>query len=154
MEFILSYELILKNLSMLINILLQHHFKMSLWYGSNTAYQGDQTSQSWMKSVLNIHWKDWCWSWNSNTLATCCKEPTHWNRTWCWERLRQEEKGTTEDEMIGWHHWLHEHEFEQAPGVGDGEGNLACYSPWGHKESNMTERLTELNFFYYICKYF
>ena len=154
MEFILSYELIFKNLSMLINILLQHHFKMSLWYGSNTAYQGDQTSQSWMKSVPNIHWKDWCWSWNSNTLATCCKEPTHWNRTWCWERLRQEEKGTTEDEMIGWHHWLHEHEFEQAPGVGDGEGNLACYSPWGHKESNMTERLTELNFFYYICKYF
>ena len=84
MEFILSYELIFKNLSMLINILLQHHFKMSLWYGSNTAYQGDQTSQSWMKSVPNIHWKDWCWSWNSNTLATCCKELTHRKRPWRW----------------------------------------------------------------------
>ena len=40
------------------------------------------------KSVLNIHWKDWCWSWNSNTLATWCEEPTHWKRPWCWERLR------------------------------------------------------------------
>ena len=38
--------------------------------------------------VLNIHWKDWCWSWNSSTLATWCKEPTHWKRPWCWERLR------------------------------------------------------------------
>ena len=40
------------------------------------------------KSVLNIHWKDWCWSWSSNTLATWCKEPTHWKRLWCWERLK------------------------------------------------------------------
>ena len=54
---------------------------------------------------------------------------------------RQEEKGTTEDEMVGWHHQLNGHEFEQAPGVGDGQGGLACYSPWGHKESDMTEWL-------------
>ena len=40
--------------------------------------QGDQISQSWRKSVLNIHWKDWCWSWNSNALATWCEELTHW----------------------------------------------------------------------------
>ena len=40
------------------------------------------------KSVLNVHWKDWCWSWNSNTLATWCEELTHWKRPWCWERLR------------------------------------------------------------------
>ena len=58
---------------------------------------------------------------------------------------RQEEKGTTEDEMAGWHHWPDGHEFEQAPWVGDGEGSLACYSPWGCKELNTTERLkTEL----------
>ena len=38
------------------------------------------------KSTLTIHWKDWCWSWNSNTLATSCKEPTHWKKSWCWER--------------------------------------------------------------------
>ena len=54
---------------------------------------------------------------------------------------RQEEKGMTEDEMIGWHHQLNEHEFEQGMGVGDGQESLACCSPWGHKESDMTERL-------------
>ena len=47
----------------------------------------------------------------------------------------------TEIEMVGWHHRLNGHEFEQAPGVGDGQGGLACCSPWGHKESDMTERL-------------
>ena len=82
---------------------------------------------------LNIPWKDWCWSWNSNTLATWCEELTHWKRPWCWERLRQEEKGTREDEIIGWHHLLSGHEFEQASGVGDGQGSLACCSPWGAK---------------------
>ena len=58
----------------------------------------------------------------------------------------QEEKGMTEDERVGWHHWLDAHEFEQVPEVGDGQGNLACCSPWGHKELDMTERLnwTEL----------
>ena len=45
----------------------------------------------------------------------------------------------TEDEMVGWHHRLDEHEFEQAPGVDDEEGSLACCSPWVHKVSNMTE---------------
>ena len=57
---------------------------------------------------------------------------------------RQEEKGTTEDKMVGWHHWLDWHEFEQALGVGDGQGSLACCSPWGRKEtwlSNWTEAL-------------
>ena len=54
---------------------------------------------------------------------------------------RQEEKGTTEDEMVGWHHWLNGHEFEQAPEVGDGQGSLACCSSWGLKESDMPERL-------------
>ena len=41
-----------------------------------------------MKSVLNIHWKEWCWSWNSNNLATWCEELTHWKRPWGWERLK------------------------------------------------------------------
>ena len=50
--------------------------------------QGESTSPSYRKSVLNIHWKDWCWSWNSNTLATWCEERTHWKRPWCWERLK------------------------------------------------------------------
>ena len=47
----------------------------------------------------------------------------------------------TEDEMVGWHHCLNGHEFEQALGVGDGQASLACCSPWGHKESDMTKRL-------------
>ena len=53
----------------------------------------------------------------------------------------QEEKGTTEDEMAGWHHQLDGREFQQAPGVGDGQGSLVCCSPSGHKESDMTEQL-------------
>ena len=54
---------------------------------------------------------------------------------------RQEEKGTTEDEMVGWHHRLDGHEFEQAPGVGDGQGSLICCSLSGRKDSDMTEQL-------------
>ena len=50
-----------------------------------------------------------------------------------------------EDEMVEWHHRLNGHEFEQAPGDGDGQGSLACYSPWGHKESDTTEQLKKLN---------
>ena len=63
-----------------------------------------------------------------------------------WDDWRQEEKGTTENEMVGWHHRLNEHEFEQVLGVGDGQGGLVYCSPWGHKELDMTERLnwTEL----------
>ena len=47
--------------------------------------------------------------------------------------------------MVGWHHRLNGHEFEQAPGVGDGQGRLACFSPWGRKEPDTTKQLTELN---------
>ena len=54
---------------------------------------------------------------------------------------RREEKGTTEDEMVGWHIQLSGHEFEQAPEVGDGQGSLACCCPWCHKQLDMTQRL-------------
>ena len=57
-------------------------------------------------------------------------------KDWRWE-----EKGTTEEEMVEWHHRLDGHESEQAPGVGDGQGSLACCSPWGHKESDTTKKL-------------
>ena len=57
------------------------------------------------------------------------------------EDWRQGEKGTTEDEMVGWHQQLDGHGFGWTPGVGDGQGGLACYSPWGRKESDTTERL-------------
>ena len=62
-------------------------------------------------------------------------------KDWRWK-----EKGMTEDEMVGWHHWLSGHEFEWALGIGDGQGGLACCSPWGRKELDMTA--TELNWIY------
>ena len=63
-----------------------------------------------------------------------------------WKYWAQEEKGTTEDEMLGWHHWLNGHEFGWTPGVGDGQGGLACCSSYGHKELDTTKWLnwTEL----------
>ena len=64
--------------------------------------QGDPNSPSWRKSVLNIHRKDWCWSWNYNTLATWCEELTHWKRPWCWERLRAGGEGDDR----GWDGWM------------------------------------------------
>ena len=61
-----------------------------------------RSNQSILKEISpDILWKDWCYSWNCSTLATSCKELTHWKRIWCWEGLGQEEKGTTEDEMVG-----------------------------------------------------
>ena len=57
-------------------------------------------------------------------------------KDWRWE-----EKGTTENEMVGWHHWINGHEFEQALGDGEGQGSLACCRPWGHKELDTTEQL-------------
>ena len=63
--------------------------------------QGDPTSTSERNSVLNIHWKDWCWCWNSNTLATSCEELTHLKRPWLWERLKA---GVGDDR--GWDGWM------------------------------------------------
>ena len=85
--------------------------------------------------------KGLCCSWNSNTLATWREELTHWKNPDAVIDWGQEEKWMTEDEMVGWHHWLDGHEFEQVLGVADGQGSLACYSPWGCKEWGMTERL-------------
>ena len=62
----------------------------------------EKTLESPRKSVPNIHWKDWCWSWNSNTLATWCKELAHFKRPWCWERLKAGGKGDDR----GWDGWM------------------------------------------------
>ena len=64
--------------------------------------QGDQTSQSYTKSTLDIHRKDRCWSWRSNNLATWCEELTHWKRRWCWERLRAGGEGDNRR----WDDWM------------------------------------------------
>ena len=90
-----------------------------------------------------MHWKDWSWSWSfgSSILATWWDELTHWKNSDAGKDRRQEEKGTTEEEMVGWHHRLNGHEFERAPGISDGQGGLACCRPWGHRESDTAERL-------------
>ena len=126
---------------MFLNLVLEKTLESPL------GQQGDQTSQSSRKLTLNTHWKDWCWSWSSNTLATWCKGPLHWKRLWCWERLKAQGEGVTEDEMVGRHHRSNGHEFEQILGDSEGQGSLAFCSPWGRKESDMTEWLdwTELN---------
>ena len=69
------------------------------------------------------------------------EELTHWKRPWPGKDWRQEEKGMTEDELVGWHHRLNGQEFEWATGVGDGQASLVCYNPWGRKELDMTEQL-------------
>ena len=88
-----------------------------------------------------MYWKDWCWIWSSNTLATWSEELSHWKRLWCWERLKVGGEGTTVDEMAGWHHWLNGHEFEQNQGDNEGQGSLMWFSPWGCKQLDMTEWL-------------
>ena len=65
-----------------------------------------------------------------------------WKDPDAWKNWKQEDKGMTEDEIVGWHHWLNGHEFEQALGDGEGQACLVCCSPWGHKELDMTEWTT------------
>ena len=115
------------------------HFRQILYH---LSHQGSQLSftdmqyQSWIfigrtdaEAQSPIFWPPDAKSWLTR------KDPDA-GKDW-----RQEEKGTTENEAVGWHRRLNGHEFEQAPGVGDGQGSLSCCSPWGHKELDMTERL-------------
>ena len=78
-------------------------FKLWCWRRLlRVPWTARRCNQSILKrSVLGVHWKDWCWSWNSNTLATWCEELTHWKRPWCWERLRE---GEVDDR--GWDGWM------------------------------------------------
>ena len=104
-----------------------------------------RSNESIVKEISpNIHWEDWWWSWNCNTFATWCKELTHLKRRWLWERMK-----VREGDNRRWGGWMASWTRQTwwawvNPGVGDGQGGLACCSPWGHKESDLTER-TELN---------
>ena len=75
-------------------------FELWCWRGLlRVPWTARRFNQSILKkSALNILWKDWYWSWNSNTLATWCEEPTHWKRPWCWEKL----KAGGEGDYRGW----------------------------------------------------
>ena len=100
--------------------------------------QGVPNSPSSRKSVLNIHWKDWWWSGNSNPLATWCEELTQLKRPWCWERLNP---GGEEDDR-GWDVWVASQ--TQWPWVWlncRSWWGLACCSPWGRKELDTAEQL-------------
>ena len=103
--------------------------------------QGDQPVHSNGKSTLNTHWKDWCWSWSSNTLATWCEEWLIGKDPDGEEDWGHGEKEKREDEMVGWHHQLNGHEFEQTLGDVEGQGGLICCSSWGHKELNLATGL-------------
>ena len=97
--------------------------------------------------TARIIYTDWIVSKIMTTYGNC-KELTHWKDSDAGRDWGQEEKGTTEDEMAGWHRRLDGCEFEWTPGVGDGQGGLACCDSWGRKESDTTEWLnwTDGNF--------
>ena len=83
------------------------------------------------KSTLNIHWKDWCWSWSSSTLAALCEELTRWKRLWCWERLKAGGEGIDR----GWHSWMASPTQWAWVWVNSRSWwwtGLACCSSWGH----------------------
>ena len=103
--------------------------------------QGDPTSPSWRKSVLSVHWKDWCWSWTPILWPPNTKSWLIWKDPDAGKDWGQEEKGRTEDEMVGWHHQLNGRAVGWTQGVGDGQGGLLCCGSWGRKESDTTERL-------------
>ena len=106
-----------------------------------------RSNQSILKEMsAEYQWMDWCWSSNANTWPPEVKKWLNGKDPDAGKDWRQEEKGTTEDEMAGGHHRLQGCEFEWTPGDGDGQGGLACCDSWGRKESDTTERLnwTEL----------
>ena len=87
-------------------------------------------------------------------MATWGEELTHWKIPWCWERL-QEEKGATEDEMVGWHHRFNEHGLGRIPGDTEGQGGLTCCSPWGdRKESDTATEQQQQRFFFFFQQWF
>ena len=123
-------------------MLLYCHVGEDSW--KSLGLQRDPTSPSLRRSVLNIHWKDWCWSWNSNTLATWWEELTHWNRPWCWERLKVEGEGDNRR----WDGWMASPTQWAWVWVNSGswwwQGSLWCCSPWGPKCWTRLSEWTEL----------
>jgi len=84
----------------------QHHLLKRLSVEEDSweslGMQGDPTSPFWRRSALGFLWREWCWSWNSSTLATLCEELTHWKRLWCWEGLGAGGEGDNR----GWDGWM------------------------------------------------
>ena len=103
-----------------------------------------RSNQSILKEISpGCSLQDWCWSWKPILCPRNVKIWLIWKDPDAGKDWGQEEKGATEDEMVGWHHWLGGHEFEKALGDGEGQGTLVCCSTWGCKESNMIEWLNK-----------
>ena len=101
-----------------------------------------RSNQSVLKEINpEYSWKDWCWTeapifWLPDAKSRLIRKDPDAGRDW-----RQEEKEVTEDEMVGWHHWLNGRELEQTLGEGEEKGSPMCYRPWGCKQSNMIDQL-------------
>ena len=113
---------------------IQHHLTSFRTNIKGTYISFGCSLEDWFEAETPILWPPDMKSW------LICKDSDA-GKDW-----GQGEKGTTEDEMVEWHHHLNGHEFEKPLGVGDGQGSLVCYSPWGCKELDTTE----LNWFFYI----
>ena len=103
--------------------------------------QGDPTSPFWRRSAPGISFEGMMLKLQLQSFGHFTRRVDSLEKTDAGRGWGQEEKGTTEDEMAGWYHWLDGRESEWTPGVGDGQGGLACCDSWGHKESDMTEWL-------------
>ena len=113
-------------------------------------WSAGKSNQSILKKIsLECSWKDWCWSWNSNTLANWCKELAHLKRPWCWERLKAGGQGDDR----GWNHWMSSltRWIWVWASVDDGQGGMAGCNPWSYKELDMTDPLNSVENF--IPKY-
>ena len=77
-------------------------FELWCWRLLRVPWTARRSNQSILKEFLGVHWKDWCWGWNSNTLAISCEELTHWKRPWCWEGLGAGGEGDDR----GWDGWM------------------------------------------------
>ena len=98
---------------------------------------------------LNIHWKDWYWSWSSSTLVPNANSQHIGKDPDAGKDWKQKEKRASEDEMVGWHHRCSGHELGQTPGDGGGQGGMACCSPWDHKEWETTWGLNNIYHLYW-----
>ena len=119
-----------------------HAFELWCWRRClRVPWTTGRSNQSILKEISPVHWKDWCWSWNSSTLATSCEELTHWKRPLCWEGLGAGGEGDNR----WWDCWMTS--LTQCTwvwgtlGVGDGQRGLACCHSWGRKESDTNELL-------------
>ena len=107
-------------------------FKLWCWRRLLTVPWTARSNQSILKKINLEYFKNWCWT--SNSLATWCEEPTHCKDPDAGKDWRQE-KGVTEDEMVGWHHQLNGHDCEQTPGDSEEQGSLVCCAVHGVAKS-------------------